>query len=142
MRYSSSFHLSWNWNWLISFMLLGGDFLFQFLNKYVLCLIAFLRVKFATFIIHNSLRCAQCFSRLRLWFRRFYFHDDVVCRWISADANKFHDNKICYYLILLSTHTRSHISNSFFQRCVWSGHLQSFLWNICVCAARVILFVL
>lgn len=55
-----------------------GEFLFQFVNKYVLCLIAFLRVKFATFIIHNSLRCLQCFSRLRLRFHRCYFRDDVA----------------------------------------------------------------
>lgn len=64
------------------------------------------------------------------------------CQWISANANKFHDNKIYYYLILLSAHIRTHISVSFlalYDVCeidVWNGPLAIiFIWNTCVRAS-------
>lgn len=58
----------------------------------------------------------------------FLFSRRCCFQWISANANKFHDNKICYYLVLLSAHTSIACEG-----CVWNGPLAIiFIWNICV----------
>lgn len=114
MRYCLSFLNTENWFWLLFIF----GILFQFVNKYVLYLIAFLCVKFATFILFIIFCFLLCLP-LRAAFFFFFFPSFLFstillvsgsAMW-SANVQKYHNNKICYYLILLSTHT--HISISF-----------------------------